>query len=167
MMLQDRLWRGMEWIEDYGAHVGGTVLLDLPEMAAAGPAEVLAIDEWPQINPGPGQLITGAFHHTAAGICNLQVASEREAPGVKGTHPFWSGPADARFRRDSRGSHDGRGGGPGSRSGQRLAQRPCAGGRQESCPFDGDVRSFQISILRKLRRNPVLCDRTARRGQVR
>ena len=84
------LLRDPEWIADYGAHVGGTVLLDLPEMAAVGPAEVLAIDESPRIDQGPGRLITGTFHHTAAEVYNLQVESEREALGVTGTHPFWS-----------------------------------------------------------------------------
>ena len=34
-----RLLRGPEWIGDYGAHIGDTVLLDLSEMAAVGPAE--------------------------------------------------------------------------------------------------------------------------------
>ena len=84
------LLRDPEWIADYGAHVGGTVLLDLPEMAAVGPAHVLAIDESPRIDQGPGRLITGTFHHTAADVYNLKVESEREAFGVTGTHPFWS-----------------------------------------------------------------------------
>ena len=82
--------RDPEWIADYGAHVGGTVLLDLAEMAAVGPAQVLAIDESPRIDPGPGRLITGTFHHTAAVVYNLKVESEREPFGVTGTHPFWS-----------------------------------------------------------------------------
>lgn len=51
------LFRRPEWIEDYGAHVGGTVLLDLPEMAAVGSAEVLAIHESPRIDRRPGRLL--------------------------------------------------------------------------------------------------------------
>jgi len=91
------LLRSPDWIEDYGAHVGGYVYLDMPEMGAEGLAEVLAIEPAPEIEPLPEgcdpseyRLITGTFRHTSGEVYDLKLASETKPIGVTGTHPFWS-----------------------------------------------------------------------------
>jgi len=89
--------RSPDWIEDYGAHVGGYVYLDMPHMGAEGLAEVLSIDPAPEIEPLPEgcdpseyRLVTGTFRHTSGEVYDLKLASESKPIGVTGSHPFWS-----------------------------------------------------------------------------
>ncbi len=98
--------RSLDWIEDYGAHVGGSVFLDMPEMGACGLAEVLAIEPCPATEPddrsgrmkgeggsqhnGEGRLVTGTFRHTSGEVYDLKLACESKPIGVTATHPFWS-----------------------------------------------------------------------------
>ncbi len=84
------LLRSLDWIEDYGAHVGGTVWLDMKEMEAEGSAEVLAIEPCPPLEEGEGRLVTGTFKHTFGAVYDLKLESESEPIGVTGSHPFWS-----------------------------------------------------------------------------
>lgn len=84
------LLRSLDWIEDYGAHVGGGVFLDMPEMGVEGLAEVLAIEPCPPLDEGEGSLVTGTFKHASGEVYELKLASESKAIGVTGTHPFWS-----------------------------------------------------------------------------
>ncbi|QDU93267.1 DNA/RNA non-specific endonuclease [Lignipirellula cremea] len=93
----EHLLRSPDWIEDYGAHVGGYVYLDMPEMGAEGLAEVLAIEPAPEIEPLPAgcdpseyRLVTGTFKHTSGEVYDLKLASESKPIGVTGSHPFWS-----------------------------------------------------------------------------
>jgi hypothetical protein len=84
------LLRSLDWIEDYGAHVGGTIWLDMKEMAVVGLAEVLAIEPCPPLEEGKGRLVTGTFHHPSGEVYDLKLASESKPLGVTATHPFWS-----------------------------------------------------------------------------
>ena len=68
------LLRSLDWIEDYGAHVGGSVFLDMPEMGAEGLAEVLSIEPCPEIEAGAGRIVTGTFAHTSGEVCVLPVS---------------------------------------------------------------------------------------------
>ena len=77
--------RTLDWIEDYGAHEGGQIW-----MSAVGLADVIAIDPCPEIQPGPGRLVTGTFQHTAGIVLDLKVESETKPIGVTPTHPSWS-----------------------------------------------------------------------------
>jgi len=84
------LLRSLDWIEDYGAHVGGSVFLDMPEMGVEGLAEVLAIEPCPPLEEGEGRLVTGTFKHTSGPVYDLKLESESKSIGVTATHPFWS-----------------------------------------------------------------------------
>ncbi len=84
------LLRTLDWIEDYGAHPGGQIYLDMPEMSVVGLADVIAIEPCPEIQPGPGRLVTSTFQHTAGTVLDLKVESESKPIGVTPTHPFWS-----------------------------------------------------------------------------
>lgn len=89
--------RSPDWIEDYGAHVGGSVFLDMPEMGVEGLADVIAIEPAPEIEPLPEgcdpseyRLVTGTFRHTSGEVYDLKLESEKKPIGVTGTHLFWS-----------------------------------------------------------------------------
>ena len=84
------LLRSLDWIADYGAHAGGSVFLDMPEMGVEGQAEVLAIEPCAPLEEGEGRLVTGTFKHTSGEVYDLKLESESKPIGVTATHPFWS-----------------------------------------------------------------------------
>ncbi len=91
--LDIELLRPLEWIEDFGAEVGKSVDLDLAELGAAGPAEVLSIGPCPEIEPDDGhgrRVVTGTFRHSSGNVFDLLIAGEPEPIGTTGNHPFWS-----------------------------------------------------------------------------
>ncbi len=89
-LLKITLLRPVEWLDFQEAEVGSIIELDLPELGAAGPAQVLAIEPCPEIEPGHRPLITGTFEHTAANVIDLKVESESTPIGTTDNHPFWS-----------------------------------------------------------------------------
>ena len=66
------LLQNPEWIKDYGANVGGSVFLDMPEMGAEGLAEVVAIEPCPPIELLPGQ-VTATFRHISGEVYDLHL----------------------------------------------------------------------------------------------
>lgn len=66
--------------------------LDLPEMGASGPAEVLWIRPCPEIEAGGDgrQVITGTFRHSAGNVLDVYLAGQLEPIGTTDNHPFWS-----------------------------------------------------------------------------
>ncbi|HUY89892.1 MAG TPA: polymorphic toxin-type HINT domain-containing protein [Pirellulales bacterium] len=84
------LLRNGPWLADHGAHLGGGIFFNMPEMSVEGQAEVLAIEPCPPLEPGEGRLITGAFRHASGEVYNLKLESESQPIGVTCTHPFWS-----------------------------------------------------------------------------
>ena len=83
------LLRDCGWLEDHGAHVGGTVWLNMPEMGVEGLAEVLAIEPCPPLEEGEGRLVTGTFATPSGEVYDLKLESESKPIGVTATHPFW------------------------------------------------------------------------------
>lgn len=62
-------------------------------MGAVGEAKVTAFDPCPQIQPGPGAVITGKFRHEAdenSKVLSLRLEEQDELIGVTDNHPFWS-----------------------------------------------------------------------------
>jgi hypothetical protein len=85
------LLRALSWLEQHKARVGGRVWLEMPEMGAQGWATVVAIKPCPEIEPGPGQVVTGRFKHEPDdNVLDVRVAGQSEPIGVTDTHPFWS-----------------------------------------------------------------------------
>jgi hypothetical protein len=72
--------------------VGQTISMDLPEMGAEGPAEIVAVEPCPTLEQGGRgrRLVTGTFRHEASNVLDLRVEGEQLSLGVTGTHPFWS-----------------------------------------------------------------------------
>ena len=89
-LLKIMLLRPVEWLDFHEATIGQIIELDLPELGAAGPAQVLAIEPCPDIEPGNRPLITGTFEHTAANVIDLEIESEAAPIGTTDNHPFWS-----------------------------------------------------------------------------
>jgi hypothetical protein len=90
-LLYAGLLRGPAWLAAHKPEVGGTVWLDMPEMGAVGWAKVTAVKPCPQIEGGPGQVVTGTFKHEPDdSILDLRVEGLAEPIGVTDTHPFWS-----------------------------------------------------------------------------
>ncbi|MBS0262750.1 MAG: hypothetical protein JSS02_12420, partial [Planctomycetes bacterium] len=98
-MLKDNgrsLWvellRPNEWFEQSGVTVGGTIDLDLPEMAAQGPAEILYVGPCPEIATGDGTVVTGKFTHESDGsnVINVRLEGEIKPTGVTTNHAIWS-----------------------------------------------------------------------------
>ena len=89
-LLKITLLRPVEWLDFQEAEVGSIIELDLPELGAAGPAQVLAIEPCPDIEPGNRPLITGTFEHTAANEIDLEIENEAAPIGTTDNHPFWS-----------------------------------------------------------------------------
>lgn len=89
--LDVELLRPLAWIRGHQARVGATIDLDLPELGAAGPAEVLVVEPCPPIAPGPGQVVTGTFHHRSSfQVLDVRIEGEDEPIGVTANHPIWS-----------------------------------------------------------------------------
>ena len=55
-----------------------------------GPARVLSIGPCPEIPPGPGQVVTGTFAHTAGNVVDLYLEGQGFPLGVTANHPIWS-----------------------------------------------------------------------------
>ena len=84
------LLRPIDWLEAQEARLGGTILLDIPEMNAYGEAQVLSISQCPPIRPGDGRVVVGKFRHTSGDIIDLGVGGVSEPIGTTADHPFWS-----------------------------------------------------------------------------
>jgi len=73
--------------------VGQTLELNMPELGAAGPAEIVTVRPCPAFEPDDGtgrRLITSVFRHAAANVIDLSTAGSNESIGVTTNHPFWS-----------------------------------------------------------------------------
>jgi len=84
------LLRPQVWLDFQDAARGETIRLDLAELGAAGPAEVLALEPCPAIEPGPGRVVTGTFAHSAANVVDLRIRGASAPIGTTANHPFWS-----------------------------------------------------------------------------
>ena len=83
--------RSLEWIAEAGiTEVGDIVEMDLPEMGADGEFQVMAIEPCPEIEPGPGRLITGEFQFSKGLVYDLRISGQDKP--IRGTseHPYWS-----------------------------------------------------------------------------
>ncbi len=84
------LLRDAEWLGVSAAFVGGLMWLYLPEQGIEGWATLRSVEDCPELEPGPGHLVTGWFAHTSGQVCDLQVEGEPEVIGITGAHPVWS-----------------------------------------------------------------------------
>ena len=84
------LLRSLDWLEEMEAAAGGQIELDLAELGADGPAEVVAIETCPPLETGEGRIVTGTFAHSAKQIIDVQVTGLDAPIGCTPNHPFWS-----------------------------------------------------------------------------
>ena len=93
LALKIKLLRSLDWITHVGAIEGGRFYLELPEMGAVGDAFVEAILPCPEIEDGPGNIVTGVFEHEAdpdTKILSVTFANGAHIEGVTDNHPFYS-----------------------------------------------------------------------------
>jgi hypothetical protein len=84
------LLRPVTWLEAQEAAVGAVIHVDLPELNTRGPARVLSVGPSPQIDAGPGTVVTGRFRHVANDLVDVHVEGLRDSIGCTDRHPFWS-----------------------------------------------------------------------------
>jgi hypothetical protein len=83
------LLRPREWIEEKLDPETNTIDLDLPELGAEGPAQVLRIGPCPPIAAGAGHIVTATFKHEPDGeLLTLTIGDDDI--GCTANHPFWS-----------------------------------------------------------------------------
>ncbi len=83
------LLRPEGWLESLPTNGKGSVLLTLPELDAAGYAQVVAVEPYPAIASGPGRVVLGTFHHSAGDVYDVRL-SDGSQLGVTARHPVWS-----------------------------------------------------------------------------
>jgi hypothetical protein len=91
--LRIELLRPLSWLLAQEAAAGEVLWLDIDELDIHGPALVVEIGPSPEIESGPGNVVTGRFIHQAVeGSALLDIAFEgaEGVDGVTPNHPFWS-----------------------------------------------------------------------------
>jgi len=61
--------------QEMQAEIGGTIVLNLPDLGIEGPARILDLDSV-TVERGPGRLVTAVFHHSSGKVYDLQVEGE-------------------------------------------------------------------------------------------
>jgi hypothetical protein len=85
------LLRSLEWLASQGiTKTGDRTVLDLPEMGVSGVFQVMAIGPCPEIDEGPGRVVTARFRHGWGRVYNVWVEGESVPLGATDRHPFWS-----------------------------------------------------------------------------
>ena len=69
------LLRPLAWIEQTRAVVGSQIHFELAELGIDGPADVLAIEPCPEIEPGRGRVITGTFTTARCSVLQLRLSN--------------------------------------------------------------------------------------------
>ena len=85
--------RSLSWIREHGATVGSSIHLEMPEIGLDGPAEVIAIDACPPVDPDDGtgrMIVTGTMSHPATNVLDISISGETKPLGTTDTHPIWS-----------------------------------------------------------------------------
>lgn len=82
------LLRPSAWVTDHGFKSGKHISVDLSELNAVGTANILSITPCPSLTTGPGNIVTGTFHHDALQLVELTLSGETVS--TTSTHPIWS-----------------------------------------------------------------------------
>ena len=77
---QATLLRPAAWVQEMQAEIGGTIVLNLPDLGIEGPARILDLDSV-TVERGPGRLVTAVFHHSSGKVYDLQVEGESNTIG--------------------------------------------------------------------------------------
>jgi len=84
------LLRSTEWIEDVGAESGKWIDFGLPEMGLFGKAQVVAIDECPAIEDGPGRVVLATVTHFNVEVLELKFEGLEKHVEPTARHRFFS-----------------------------------------------------------------------------
>ena len=89
-IVEIKLLRSPEWIEQYRPIIGGTIPVASSEFDAMGESKVIAIRDAPQVDEGPGHVVTATFKHLSSEVLDLYVEGNDMPLGTTLSHPFWS-----------------------------------------------------------------------------
>jgi hypothetical protein len=84
------LLRPATWVEATGAHVGGTLPVDIGETGIRGRAEIMYLGPCPPIQTAKGRIVTGTFKHVVSGVVDVHVTGQAAPTGATANHPIWS-----------------------------------------------------------------------------
>jgi hypothetical protein len=85
------LLRPQSWLDAKRARLGQSIWLELPELGAIGNAQVVSVDPCPDIQPGPGRVVTGTFtHQSHARILDVHLEGTDQPITCTANHAFWS-----------------------------------------------------------------------------
>ncbi len=73
-----------------GLSPGDTIQIDLMELEARGRARILGIDPCPEIESGPGQLVTAVLESDGIHLTRLKLAGFDQPIGTTSNHPIYS-----------------------------------------------------------------------------
>jgi len=90
-VLQIAMIRPREWFDLNRVEPGTELFLDLSEMGAQGPAQVVSISACPHIRSGSGQVVTATFAHPpSTTVLDVRFEGDSQPIGVTDNHLFWS-----------------------------------------------------------------------------
>jgi len=81
--------RPVTWLEAKRVAVGKRIRLGAGEISAGGWAYVLEIGPCPEIERGPGSVVTATYRHSSSETIDLRM-SDGASIGVTTNHPIWS-----------------------------------------------------------------------------
>ena len=96
--LEIELLRSVEWLEARGCRVGSTISLAPSDGGAKGSARVLAVGPSPEIEDGPGRVVTGRFTHLNGHLLELKLSSLDAPVEPTEKHSFYSEDRGGWFR---------------------------------------------------------------------
>lgn len=78
------------WLQEHNAISGSSITLYVPECGISGDAQVLSIEQCPQIPDGDDPVVISTFRHESSEIVEVFVADQPDPIGTTVNHPFWS-----------------------------------------------------------------------------
>ena len=73
-----------------GAVTGKSIEIVIPEISLNALARVVSVEDCPEIQAGPGEVVTGTYRTNRASVIDLKFRGISEVIGTTASHPFWS-----------------------------------------------------------------------------
>ena len=89
------LLRPLEWLQATGAQPGAQIHFVLEEMDLNGPATILAVHPIPEIEDGPGEIVTATINHFNSYVMEMELEGTKEILEPTRRHPLFSADRNA------------------------------------------------------------------------
>lgn len=84
------LLRSQAWMAEAGCAEGAEIWIDVEEMDLHGPATVVAVEDCPPIQSGPGRVVLSTMTHFNSSVLELKLAGREERLCPTASHPLYS-----------------------------------------------------------------------------